>query len=178
MPAISLSRRFRRQAVVCAVFLGLGLAGAPARAGHEAVPWPSARATPELILDDVQGRAWKLSEAKGKVVVVNFWATWCEPCRAEMPSLEAMAELYGRDVIVLAVNFKERDTRVTQFARSAGVGLPLLMDRDGAAAARWGVKVFPSTILIGRDGRARLRVTGEVDWTGREAAGWIEPLLK
>lgn len=176
MPSISLHRRLCFHAAFAAA-LGPGLA-APAPAAARAVRWPAAQATPELSLEDVQGRAWKLSEEKGKVVIVNFWATWCEPCRAEMPTLEAMAELYGSDVRVLAVNYKERDTRVTQFARSAGVGLPLLMDRDGAAAARWGVKIFPSTIVVGRDGRARLRVTGEVDWTGREAAGWIEPLLK
>ncbi|MET0310658.1 MAG: TlpA disulfide reductase family protein [Burkholderiaceae bacterium] len=158
----------------------LPLAGAPASvfASSTAVPWPRSQPTPALALPDLNGREWELASLKGKVVVVNFWATWCEPCRAEMPSLQSMAELYGNDVVVLAVNFKERDTRAASFAKFAGITLPMLMDRDGAVAARWGVKVFPSTVLIGRDGQARLRVTGEVDWTGREAAQWIEPLLK
>jgi hypothetical protein len=80
--------------------------------------------------------------------------------------------------VVLAVNFKERDARVTRFAHAAGLSMPMPMDRDGTVAARWGVKIFPSSVLIGRDGKARLRVTGEVDWTGREAALWLEPLFK
>jgi hypothetical protein len=95
-----------------------------------------------------------------------------------MPSLQSLAELYGPDLLVLAVNFKERDAKVAQFAQAAGIRLPMPMDRDGAVAARWGVKVFPSSIVIARDGRARWRVTGEVDWTGKDAERWIAPLLK
>lgn len=167
-----------RRAWLAGFGAALALAGSLSLANSRVDPWPRGQATPPLALQDPQGRTWSLQEAKGKVVVLNFWATWCEPCRAEMPSLQSMAELYGPEVVVLAVNFKERDTRVVQFAQSAGISLPLLMDRDGAAAARWGVKVFPSTLIIGRDGAARLRVTGEVDWTGREAAKWIDPLLK
>ena len=158
-------------------FLWLCSAGC-ALASSEAVRWPEGQPTPEIVLADSQGRTWKLSEARGKVVIVNFWATWCEPCRAEMPSLQSLADLYGNELLVLAVNFKERDAKVAQFARAAALNLPMPMDRDGAVAARWGVKVFPSSIVIGRDGKARWRVTGEVDWTGRDAARWIEPLVK
>lgn len=152
--------------------------GRPAHAGSEPVRWPAALPAPELALADAQGRTWKLAEARGKVVIVNFWASWCEPCRAEMPSLQSLADFYGGEVVVLAVNFKERDSKVLQFAQAAGLTLPMPMDRDGAAAARWGVKVFPSTIIIGRDGKPRWRITGEVDWTSAVAGKWIEPLLK
>jgi thiol-disulfide isomerase/thioredoxin len=151
---------------------------ASAYASNEAVRWPEGQPTPELSLADSKGREWKLADLRGKVVIINFWASWCEPCRAEMPSLQSLAELYGADLVVLAVNFKERDNKVAQFAQAAGLSLPMPMDRDGAVAARWGVKVFPSSIMVGRDGKARTRVTGEVDWTGREAARWLEPLLK
>ena len=150
----------------------------PALAANEAVRWPDGLATPELSLSDSKGREWKLADARGKVVILNFWASWCEPCRAEMPSLQSLADLYGSELLVLAVNFKERDPKVAQFAQAAGLSLPMPMDRDGAVAARWGVKVFPSSIVIARDGKARWRVTGEVDWTGRDAARWLEPLLK
>jgi len=153
-------------------------AAVSASASNEAVRWPANEPTPDIVLADGQGRVWKLSDARGKVVIVNFWATWCEPCRAEMPSLQSLADLYGNELLVLAVNFKERDAKVAQFAKAAALTLPMPMDRDGAMAARWGVKVFPSSIVIGRDGKAKLRVTGEVDWTGREAARWIEPLVK
>src|SRR5688572_19432169 len=122
-------------------------------ASNEAVRWPESQSTPDIVLADSQGCTWKLSEARGKVVIVNFWATWCEPCRAEMPSLQSLADLYGNELLVLAVNFKERDAKVAQFAKTAGLSLPMPMDRDGVVAARWGVKVFPSSIVIGRDGK-------------------------
>ncbi len=150
----------------------------PLHAANEAMRWPAAEVTPNVVLTDSKGREWKLADTRGKVVILNFWATWCEPCRAEMPSLQSIADLYGNELVVLAVNFKERDARVNQFAQAASLSLPMLMDRDGAVAAAWGVKVFPSSIVIARDGKPRWRVTGEVDWTGKDAARWIEPLLK
>ena len=168
----NITRKLLEALVLCLVLAG------SAQASNEAVPWPGTQATPELVLNDSQGRAWKLKDARGKVVIVNFWASWCEPCRAEMPSLQSLAELYGPDLLVLAVNFKERDAKVAQFAQAAGIKLPMPMDRDGAVAARWGVKVFPSSIVIARDGTARWRITGEVDWTGKDAERWIAPLLK
>jgi len=180
MPQTSTSpstpRRVVLKQALAAVATGLVVRGA--RAANAAVPWPAGQRTPALSLTDPQGKTWTLAEQRGKVVILNFWASWCEPCRAEMPSLQALAELYAGAVTVLAVNFKERDNRVVQFARAAGLNLPMPMDRDGAVAAQWAVKVFPSSIIIGRDAQARLRVTGEVDWTGPEAARWVEPLLK
>jgi len=149
-----------------------------AEPAYETARWPQGQPTPDFELTDSAGRKWTLAQARGKVVILNFWATWCEPCRAEMPSLQQAADLYAPELLVLAVNFKERDASVTRFARSAGLSLALPMDRDGEVAARYGVKVFPSSILIARDGKARLRVTGEVDWTGRQAAGWIDSLVK
>lgn len=158
--------------------LWLACAVQMAAASNQAQPWPPGDPAPPLALADAQGREWKLAELRGKVVIVNFWATWCEPCRTEMPTLQALADLYGNELVVLAVNFKERDERVLRFARGAGLQLPMPMDRDGAAAAAWGVKIYPTSIIVARDGRPRWRVTGEVDWTGRDAARWIEPLLK
>ncbi|WP_298925090.1 TlpA disulfide reductase family protein [uncultured Ramlibacter sp.] len=167
------------QLAQCLLGLALLLAGGwPAQAASVAAAGPRGLATPALALADAQGKTWSLADARGKVVIVNFWASWCEPCRAEMPSLQSLADLYGNELVVLAVNFKERDARALQFAQAAGLSLPMPMDRDGAVAARWGVKVFPSSFIIGRDGQVRWRVSGEVDWTGREAARWIEPLLK
>lgn len=154
------------------------LALQPAWGSSETARWPAGQATPDFSLADGQGKTWKLSQARGKVVIVNFWASWCEPCRAEMPSLQQLADFYGNDLVVLAVNFKERDAKVAQFAQAAGLSLPMPMDRDGAVAASYGVKIFPSTIVVGKDGKARLRLTGEVDWTSREVAAWLEPLIK
>lgn len=173
IPALQPSRR-RTLCLAAALWPWLPVA----HAASEATAWPAGQPTPELALADSQGKEWSLAAARGKVVIVNFWASWCEPCRAEMPSLQSLADLYGSEVLVLAVNFKERDAKVAQFARTNAIALPTPMDRDGAVAARWGVKVFPSSFVVGRDGRVRWRVIGEVDWTGRDATAWLAPLLK
>lgn len=111
-------------------------------------------------------------------MVLNFWASWCEPCRAEMPSLELLAQRHEGDRLqVLAVNHRESDAAIRRFIDETALTLPVLRDADGAAARAWGVGVFPSTIVIGRDGRARFSVLGELDWTGPEARAWIAAVL-
>lgn len=169
-------RTFPRARPLLAFWLAFAVQAATA--SNQPVPWPPGEAAPPLALADAQGREWRLADLRGKVVLINFWATWCEPCRTEMPTLQSIADLYGNELVVLAVNFKERDDRVQRFARAAGITLPMPMDRDGAASAAWGVKIYPTSIIVARDGRPRWRVTGEVDWTGREAARWLDPLLK
>ena len=178
-----------RAAVRRALLGGLALAAAaPALVRAQAVateggahkrPWPAGRPTPEVALPAWEGPAWTLAAQRGQVVVLNFWASWCEPCRAEMPSLELLAARHEKDRLqVVAVNFRETDAALRRFLASMPLTLPILRDADGAVAKAWGVRVFPSTAVIGRDGRVAFVVTGEVDWTGAEARRWIEPLLK
>lgn len=142
------------------------------------VPWPRGAPTPALELPDLDGRPWKLAEQRGRVVVLNFWATWCPPCREEMPSLELMAQRHEADgLLVMAVNFKEGGTTIRRFMEQEAMSLPVLRDADGAAARAFGARVFPSTVLIGRDGRAAFSVIGAADWTGEPARGWVRTLL-
>jgi thiol-disulfide isomerase/thioredoxin len=139
-------------------------------------PWQGA--LPPLEAVDTHGKTWRLDEIKGRAVLLNFWASWCEPCRAEMPTLQQIADLYGSDrLLVLAINFKEHPARAIQFAASTGLSLPILLDPQGQSARAWGVKVFPTTVLVDRQGRPRQRVQGEVDWTGAAATQWLEALL-
>ena len=141
-------------------------------------PWPKDRPTPPLELPGYDGPAWSLRSARGSVVVLNFWAAWCEPCRTEMPSLDLLAERHKNDgLIVVAVNFQETDTAIRRFMEQTPVALPIVRDRDGAASRAWGVRVVPTTVLVGRDGAARWSVVGEVDWTGPSARQWIAALL-
>ena len=147
--------------------------------GFDAVPWPSGQPAPVLTGTDRNGHVWRLSDLRGKAVLLNFWASWCEPCRAEMPALQTLAEVYGPDkLVVLTVNFKESAAKVTQFVTSTDLRLPVLADPSGDIARRWGVNVFPTTMLIGADGQPRQRLRGEFDWLGREAAARVEPLFK
>ena len=145
---------------------------------YQVSPWAGPLAGFSLV--DTTGKIWRPDDFQGRSVLLNFWASWCEPCRAEMPSLQQVADQYGPDrLLVLAVNFKERPERVVQFAKSTGLTLPLplLLDVDGQAARRWNVKVFPTTLGIDRQGKPALRVQGEVDWTGQAAEKLIAGLL-
>lgn len=150
--------------------------------GADAAPlfrdWPAAKAVPAFEGIDLDGRRLLLSEFVGRVVVLNFWATWCEPCRAEMPSLDALGQRHRHDgLAVVAVNYRESAEVVRGFIDRMRVAATIVLDRDGDAASAWTPRVFPSTVLIGRDGRPTVTVLGAFDWSGREARDLIEPLL-
>lgn len=146
--------------------------------GFDVQRWNPRTRVPQGELVDLDGRTWRLADLRGKAVLINFWASWCEPCRAEMPSLQALAERLGpQKMVVLAVNFKESAASATQFAQRTGLALPVLLDPNGTLARQWGVSIFPSTVLIGADGRVRAVVRGEMDWGGTGAAALWTPLL-
>jgi len=147
-------------------------------AAHVVRPWPAARPVPELALTDLDGKAWTLSSLKGRPVLLNFWATWCQPCRAEMPSLELLATRHERaGLAVLAVNYKEAADKIHLFLQTLPFSLPILLDADGDATSNWTPRVFPTTVLIGRDGVPRQSVIGELDWMDGTARELVEPLL-
>jgi thiol-disulfide isomerase/thioredoxin len=144
---------------------------------YEVSPWAGPVSAFSLV--DTNGKTWRAADLRGRAVMLNFWASWCEPCRAEMPTLQQVADFYGADkLLVLAINFKEPVARALQFAKTTGVTLPVLLDLDGKVARGWGVKVFPTTLMIDHTGRPRQRVTGEVDWTSAAAEKLIAGLLK
>ena len=149
-----------------------------ARAGYMVRPWPSTKPTPTLALTDLDGKAWSLAALKGHPVVLNFWASWCEPCRAEMPSLELLQTRHEKSgLVVLSVNYLEPLPTIKRFLETLPFSLPILLDRDGDAASAWTPRVFPTTVLIDRSGTPRSSVIGELDWIGDTARTMIEPLL-
>ena len=157
------------------------LAGALLAAGATAAelrPW-SGGAPPPLALEDLQGRPHALADYQGKVVLVNFWATWCEPCRAEMPSIEKLrSSLAGQPFEVLGVNVAEPLSRIEKFTAALPLAFPLLRDRDGAVTKAWRAKLLPASFLIGRDGRIRYFVYGELDWSSDAVRARVEELLR
>jgi len=164
--------------VVLAVLACAGIALAPhARSASETAPWKAGK-TPPLELAALDGTAWSLQQQKGRVVLVNFWATWCEPCRAEMPSMQALADRLGpARLVVVGVNYQESETRIQRFLATMPVKFTLLLDRDGAAARAWTRRIFPTSVLVGPDGRARTVVTGEFDWASEAAEKLVRDLL-
>jgi thiol-disulfide isomerase/thioredoxin len=170
----SVSRRLALRAMAAATLLPAGAA----RASFELLPWPPSRAVPSLSLSDLEGRPWSLQALRGRPVVLNFWASWCEPCRAEMPSLDLMALKYEREgLAVLTVNFKDGAQTVRRFLEAVPLSLPVLMDRDGSVAKAWGVNVFPTTLLVSRRGAPVGVVRGEVEWNGADGKRLVESLL-
>jgi peroxiredoxin len=149
-----------------------------AASAAELKPW-SGGPTPALELEDLSGQMHRLADYRGKVVLVNFWATWCEPCRAEMPSIDGLrGALDGKPFQVLAVNLAEPLSRIEKFAGTMPLHFPLLRDRDGAVAKAWRARLLPASFLIGRDGRIRYVAYGELDWTSEVVRSVVDQLLK
>ena len=118
---------------------------------------------PDFTLDTLQGEQVKLSGLRGKVIVVNFWTTWCPPCRAETPALERSYEAYkDSDVVVLGVNLTDQDSlkEVESFVHEFGLTYPILLDRDGAVGLLYQLSGLPTTFFINREGIIRTVVIG------------------
>ena len=160
------------------LFLAAGLALAlPARAQAKIERLPPGTTFPSFNALDLEGRNLPVP-APAKPTVVNFWASWCEPCRTEMPLLQQMADFYSDRMVLQAVNFKERAVAVQRHVKNAAWTVPVLLDPLGNGAQAWNVKVFPTTIGFDAQGRARWRVTGEYDWSGADAGKLVEGLWR
>ena len=145
----------------------------------ELLSWKGPGAAPPLALRDLDGREHRLADYRGKVVVINFWATWCEPCREEMPSLQRLADhMAGRPFVLLGVDMADSEPRVRAFLQQTPVRFPLLLDRDGAVAKAWKVKLLPTTLIIDQAQRIRHAAYGELAWDSAEIKAAIEQLLK
>lgn len=158
--------------------LGAALAWPLGARAHQVRPWSGTRTAPPLSLNDLDGKRWDLTALHGRAVLLNFWATWCEPCREEMPSLQALAQRHWTDPLaVLTVNYRESEAMIRRFIERVPLTLPVLLDRDGSATKAWTPRVFPTTVLIDRGGQPRQQVVGAVDWGADEARRWLLDLL-
>jgi len=134
--------------------------------------------TPPLVLRDLAGQEVDLKSLEGRVVLVNFWATWCEPCIAEMPSIQRLeAKLDGKPFAVLAVNYAESGAKVRAWLRKSRVSLHVLMDPDNKASDDWGARGLPMTFLVDASGRVRYQTFGERDWSAPAATEAVEKLI-
>lgn len=133
---------------------------------------------PPLDLHDAEGRRVRHADYRGQVTVVNFWATWCGPCVEEIPALNRLRErMVGKPFELVSVDFMEDRQRVEAFLQRVEVTFPVLMDSDGQVSARWGVLVFPSTFVIGPDGRVVYGVNGALHWDSDEVVSALTALL-
>ncbi|MDX2170391.1 MAG: TlpA disulfide reductase family protein [Deltaproteobacteria bacterium] len=137
-------------------------------------------AAADFTLPDLQGNTVQLSALRGKVVFLNLWATWCPPCRAEMPSMEVLYQRFrDRDFAMLAVaEDSDGATSVAPFVRDMKLSFPILLDSDNHLPGRYGVTGYPETFIIDRSGNVAKHVIGPEDWTRPEMIAFIEALLR
>ena len=152
-----------KRGVVVALILAAALGAAAAIVYRGRLP----RMAPDFVLEDLQGSAVRLSNYRGRVVFLNVWTTWCEPCRVEMPSMEALhRRLAGEDFVVLAVS-ADADGRkvVAPFVKELGLTFEVLLDPDGQMVGRYRVTGYPETFIVDRDGRILAHEIGPRDWS-------------
>jgi peroxiredoxin len=134
---------------------------------------------PDFTLAGLDGKTVRLADFRGRVVFLNFWATWCPPCREEMPAMQALAgDLEKQGLVVLAVNYEESAETAEAFVRETGLALPVLLDPDGTVARRYRVPGLPASFFIDRRGALVGSVLGFRDWRGAAARRYVEGLLR
>jgi peroxiredoxin len=134
---------------------------------------------PSFTLKDLNGKEVNLEDYRGKIVFINFWATWCLPCREEMPSMEKLySKFKDSGFTMLAVNIREGTKKVRAFKERFGLNFPILLDSDGRVGSKYGVISIPTTYLIDREGYVIGGALGTRDWASKEAFALIDQLLR
>jgi peroxiredoxin len=137
------------------------------------------KAAPDFTLPTADGQQVALQQFRGKVVFLNFWATWCIPCREEMPALERLHQTYqAQDLAIISIDLKESADQVKAFFDKHGLSFPALLDQNGSVFRDYLVAGMPTTYLIGRDGTLLARGIGGRDWARAEALQLIQELIK
>jgi len=128
-------------------------------------------AVPENIrFSDLKGNAVSLSDFKGKVIFLNFWATWCPPCRNEMPAMEKLhRSLRSENFAILAVGLKEPGKKIEDFFKKRELSFTALLDPTGEAAHQFGIASIPTTFIVNKNGELIGKAIGPRDWEGKTA---------
>jgi cytochrome c biogenesis protein CcmG/thiol:disulfide interchange protein DsbE len=133
---------------------------------------------PDFVLQDAEGKAWKLSSLKGKVVFVNFWATWCKPCRDEMPSMEALNKaMAGQPFQMLSIVFNDDLDMANSFARRLGATFPVLANPSPELSEAYMITGVPETFLIDTKGILRHKFIGPYNWDTWEMRNVVQQLF-
>lgn len=147
--------------------------------GPVIVDRPSVRVeAPAFTLTGMDGKKASLKDYRGKVVLLNFWASWCAPCREEMPALEKLWSDYkDRDFVIIAIAADRRPEVARNLIDKLAISFPALFDTEGEVRKRYEVAALPTTYLIGKDGKISGRVIGAAQWDGDSSRKLIEKLL-
>jgi thiol-disulfide isomerase/thioredoxin len=134
--------------------------------------------TPPLAREDLDGRKVDLKAMRGRVVLLNYWATWCDPCKVELPALLRLKDRFaGRPFELVTVNYGEFPEKIRGYLERENLALPVLLDTQKETAKPWGVGGIPMTFLVDAKGRVRYWAFGERDWESPHSVKTIERLL-
>lgn len=161
---------------------GLPFATAQSKIDYKVVPilqpMKGAASTPEFALATPEGKKISLKEFRGKLVLLNFWASWCAPCREEMPAMEKLyQEFKDKNFTVLAIAVKDSKTDAVNFVKEHKLTYPIALDPEAKIGQEYGAWGLPATYLIGPKGEALARGWGPADWHGAAARKLIKDLL-
>lgn len=134
---------------------------------------------PGFLLSDPSGKTYTLSELKGSVVFINFWATWCPPCIEEMPSIQNLYNQFkdSKEFRMVTILYKDDYEKAVAFMKQNNYALPVLIDREGRSAKAYGVTGVPETYIVDKQGVLREKVIGPADWNSPQAISLISNLI-
>jgi thiol-disulfide isomerase/thioredoxin len=165
-------------AAIAPLLLAVLLAASAMASAQALKPWGGG-AAPALELADLNGLKHRLADYRGKVVLINFWATWCEPCRDEMPSMQRLKNRFAdKPFIVLAVNIGESEVRIGEFLQKLPLDFTVLRDHSSAAMKAWRVRGLPASFVVGPDGRIRYSHIGELNWDDEKLVSTLARLFR
>ena len=143
------------------------------------VPEVERHAAPDFVSENLRGGNTVLADYKGKVVLLNFWATWCRPCRAEMPGMETLWKTYKEQGLVIAAVSVDEGSRgrIETFSKLLDLSFPILLDPESKVSDLYKVSNMPTSFLIDRNGKIISRIVGTEEWASPEAIQLVEKLL-
>ena len=159
--------------------LVVSLSSIAQQAGKGLTQLPDRPQAPDFVLADIDGNQYRLSDYRGQVVIVNFWATWCPPCRAEMPSMQrAWQQLEQEGILMLGINVGEDEDTIFQFTANYPVEFPLLMDQDSRVINQWPVRGLPTTFVVSPAGKITYRAIGGREWDDPDLLAMVRALMQ
>lgn len=136
-------------------------------------------AAPGFEAIDIDGKVYRLEDFSNRIVILNFWATWCLPCIRELPRLDKLQQMIPAEkYAILAINVKDRPSRVRTYLSGKQFQFKVLLDTDGFILKAYGIKNFPMTVIVGPDGQLLAEISGERDWTNKGFVNYLNYLSK